>query len=360
MAISPVLSPNWSTLTPSLCSMVSRTFAIGVPSSVRTCRLPFSSPLAWPSKDQRHALVIVDVRIAHRAAVHHHRMIQQIAVAIRGVLQLLQEVRQQADVIAVELREFGDLGGIFAVMRAGMERRLHAAFRPHAAADVAAHLECRDAGDVGHERQRLQIEHQLDVLFERIGHAERSGRQRAGFAARIVFFDFLNAALDLAHVVQIRVQALRDRSAPRSFCKRLTSCAIQSRMLRVDLAARQALLRRAAFAEQILERHARIERHRQRLRRRRPTDGVGVNAGVAVIAGARRIHHLNAKLDRRKRRVLPELLRVQLIDGRADEIIRAFGHLRMRGGQVHGAGPEMVGALFRGGPCAWPDADRCR
>ena len=35
---------------------------------------------------------------------------------------------------------------------------------------------------------------------------------------------------------------------------------------------------------------------------------------------------------------------------RADEIIRAFRHLRMRRGQIHRARPEMVRAFFGGGP----------
>ena len=86
------------------------------------------------------------------------------------------------------------------------------------------------------------------------------------------------------------------------------------------------------------------------LRRRRPTDGVGVHAGIAVIAGAGGIHHLDAELDRRQRRVLAELLRVELIDRVPTKIVGAFGHLGMRGGEVHRAGAEMVGAFFGGGP----------
>ena len=89
--------------------MVSSTFAMGVPSVRAHVQIAFELPLAWPSQEQRHALVVVDVRIAHGAAVEHHRMVQQVAVAIRRVLQLVQEIRQQADVIAVQLGELGDL-----------------------------------------------------------------------------------------------------------------------------------------------------------------------------------------------------------------------------------------------------------
>ena len=85
-----------STFTPSLCSMVSRTFAIGVPSVSAHVQIALQL-LRWRGpQEHRHALVVVDVGIAHRAAVQHHRMVQQIAVAVRRVLQLLEEIRQQA------------------------------------------------------------------------------------------------------------------------------------------------------------------------------------------------------------------------------------------------------------------------
>ena len=158
--------------------------------------------------NERHALVVVDVGIAHGAAVKHQRVVEQVAVAIGRVLQLVEEVGQQADVIAIELGELRDFRRGFAVVRAGMERRLDAALGPDAAAHVAAHLEGGDAGGLGHEGQGLQIEHQLDVLFVGIGHAERRCGQRAGFAAGIVLFDALDAALDFAHVVEIGVEAV--------------------------------------------------------------------------------------------------------------------------------------------------------
>ena len=67
-----------------------------------------------------------------------------------------------------------------------------------------------------------------------------------------------------------------------------------------------ALARRRADAEQLIEDHARVAHHRQRLRRRRPADRVGVGARVAVGAAARLVHVLDAQLHRRNRRVLPE------------------------------------------------------
>src|SRR5579872_556021 len=51
-------------------------------------------------QENRHALVIVRVGIAQRAAVQNQRMIQQVAVAVGRVLQFFQKIRDQADVIA--------------------------------------------------------------------------------------------------------------------------------------------------------------------------------------------------------------------------------------------------------------------
>src|SRR5579875_3131733 len=120
---------------------------------------------ALARQKHRYTLVIVNVGVAQRAAIHHNRVIEQVSVAVRRILELLEEVRNQTHVIAVQARELLHLGRRFAVMRAGMERRFDSALRPHPAADVARHLERRYARGFGHERQRLKIEHQIDMLF---------------------------------------------------------------------------------------------------------------------------------------------------------------------------------------------------
>ena len=120
-----------------------------------------------------------------------------------------------------------------------------------------------------------------------------------------------------------------------------------SRMLRSVARRCGALLRRAAGAEHQLEHHARIAHHRQRLIRRGPADRVGVDAGVAVGAAAGLIDRLDAELHRRNRRVLPELLHVELIHRRADAHVGAFGQLRAHVRVHHGARAEVIAADFR-------------
>src|SRR5579885_3758015 len=87
-----------------------------------------------------------------------------------------------------------------------MERRLDAALWPHTTAHVARHLERRHARGFRHERQRLEIKHQVDVLFVIVRYPKRSRRQRASRAARVVLFDLLDAPLDFADVLEIGFQ----------------------------------------------------------------------------------------------------------------------------------------------------------
>lgn len=62
----------------------------------------------------------VQVAVAHAAAIHDEAVVEQGAVAIRRGLQLLQEVRQQLDVIRIDFGLFRDKFRIVAMMRNGM------------------------------------------------------------------------------------------------------------------------------------------------------------------------------------------------------------------------------------------------
>ena len=108
-----------------------------------------------------------------------------------------------------------------------------------------------------------------------------------------------------------------------------------------------ALLGRRADAEQLIEGQARIANHRQRLILVGPADGVGVDAGVAVRAAARLVDRFDAQLHRRDRRLLPELLRVDLVERDAGADVGALRLPRMRLRQEHRARAEVIAADFR-------------
>src|ERR1051325_6846941 len=89
-----------------------------------------------------------------------------------------------------------------------MEALVRAALREGAAPGIAAGLEGEDASHVGLEGEHLEVEHQLHVLLERIGHADRRFGQLALGAARVTGFDELDAPLELADVLEVLVEPL--------------------------------------------------------------------------------------------------------------------------------------------------------
>ena len=118
-------------------------------------------------------------------------------------------------------------------------------------------------------------------------------------------------------------------------------------MLLSSMRRSRPFARRGADAEQQIEHGARVADHRQRLIRRRPADRVGIGARVAIRAAARLVDVLDAQLHRRNRGALAVLLRVVLIDRRADEDVRALRLLRMHLRQEHRARAEVIAADFR-------------
>ena len=111
------------------------------------------------------------------------------------------------------------------------------------------------------ERQHLQVEHQLDVLFPRIGHAEGRRRQLALLAAGVALLDLLDAPLDLADAVQIGRQPRPvSRSQLALQPADVAGDAVEDAL--VGALAGGAIGRRPAVAEQVLEGHPRIDGHR--------------------------------------------------------------------------------------------------
>ena len=99
--------------------------------------------------------------------------------------------------------------------------------------------------------------------------------------------------------------------------------------------------RAAAFAEQPLEDDARVGLGRQGRRRRRPRQIVLIDARVAVVALADRLEQVHRQLQRRQQRLVADLLRGNLIDGRSQVIVGAFGPLRPGGAEERGVGCRM-------------------
>ena len=244
--------------------------------------------------------------------------------------------------IGVDLREPVDSGLVLGVMRREVERVGHAALGERPPRRVARQLERRHARGLGRERERLEVEHDLHVLLERLGHADRRERDRARRARIVMRLDALDPPLDLTDVVEVLIEA-----AP----IRRPEVGLELHDLRrdpVEDAAVRALPRlalrgRAAAAEQLVEHRPRIADHRQRPRRRRPADWAHVNARVAVVATAR-VVALDRELERRNRRVLAETPRVDLIERDTRVDVGAERLLRSRLREIDRGGAVVIAA----------------
>ena len=141
---------------------------------------------------------------------------------------------------------------------------------------------------------------------------------------------------------------MRTRSAaPISRFRRFSCALIRSRMLLSSARRWARSSGRGADAEQLIERQPRIANHRQRLILVGPADRVGVDAGVAIRAAARLVDRLDAQLHRRDRRLLAELLRVDLVERHAGAHVRPLRLPRMRLRQEHRARAEVIAADLR-------------
>ena len=303
--------------------------------------------MAATKQNQRTTTVVVRVAVRHRRAVHDGGVVEQRRIAIHRRLELVEQVRQQTDVVAVDLGELPHAGRVVAMVRRRMETRRHAAVRIHAGRGIAAHLERKDARHVTLQREHLQVEHDLHMIGVGIRHTRRRTGQFALLTRRVARFDLLNAPLDFADVLEVLVHTTPVAGAELTIQLRHASGDPIEHTARAARAI-GALGRRATRAEQLLERDARITDHRQRFGRRAPADRVGVHARVAIRTAAGAIERLNAQLHGRNRGHLAKALRVHLIERCAREDVRAFGLRRMRLREKHRARPEMVTAdLFR-------------
>src|SRR5215831_16515681 len=97
----------------------------------------FERAAGMSGKEYRHTLMVVQVRVAHRRTVKDQTVIEQRAVAVWGLLQLVQEIRNHADVIFVDRRELRDSLLILVVMRSSMESGRNTAFWESSSSRVA-------------------------------------------------------------------------------------------------------------------------------------------------------------------------------------------------------------------------------
>jgi len=136
-------------------------------------------------------------------------VIEQRAVAVRGVAQPAEVIRQHPRVQAVDLRGLLLLLFVALVMRAGVMGIAKSQLGIGAPAHFMAHLEGDDARHVGLPRQHHEIGHQLEVVGEDFRDAGGASDGHLLFALSL---RQLNAPLDIADRLQILVDLVAIRS----------------------------------------------------------------------------------------------------------------------------------------------------
>ena len=133
---------------------------------------------------------------------------------------------------------------------------------------------------------------------------------------KIVRLHLLHAALDFAHRFEIIAQHGAVLRAQAALADRTLRWRNQIENAGILLGQSLAFLGGVALAEQALEQLARIGFHGQRRVGRAEGDGAGVAAAEIAVAGAAAAASLGGDFKRGQRRVLADVRRRDLIDGR--------------------------------------------
>ncbi len=248
--------------------------------------------------------------------------------------------------IGIDLGQLLQFLRIVLVVRSGVERIGHADLREGAVTHLARHHEAGNARDVGLERQRHQFHHQLGVHHVIVRDADGGGGHFDALA--VLGLGDLDAALDLAHVVQILGDAVTIVRAQTALqMADLRGHRVQDAVLALD--AGHAIGGVGAVAKQAIENHARVDFHGERRGGRAPRNGVGVGAAEADVARADQARHvLGRQFERRQRRVLADVRGGNLIHCGARANVLAFGALGMDAVQEDRGGSSMVATAIAG------------
>ena len=169
------------------------TLAMEVPSLALTCWLPANFPVGMSGQEQGTALMVVEVGVPHRRAINNQALFEQVAVALGCIPELLQEVRDHADVVLVDQCEVLDPFLLSSVMRSRVKGRVYSAAGIDSSGTVPSHFKRENPGRIRCESQCLQIEHELDVVGERVGDSNGCFGKGASFSTCVVVFNSLDA-----------------------------------------------------------------------------------------------------------------------------------------------------------------------
>ena len=272
-------------------------------------------------------------------------MVEQRAVAVRGRPQLRHVLREQLRVVAVDLRHAGDQLRHVVVVRQRVVRLRHADLRVGARALLLADHERDDAGQVGLEREELQVEHQLQVILEDRGRAPRLAQLRQ-FEV-VLLLRPLDAPFHVADRFGVLVQLhLVVRAQLALQIRQLAGHRVEQALVLAHPRLARRPVGAAAVAEQGLEDRARVPLHRERLGAAAPRDRVRVDAAQVAGAGPGVVRPVQGDRERRHLGLPREVAREQLVHRDLAEDLGLVAAAARHAGQERpgGAGVDVVPA----------------
>ena len=158
-------------------------------------------PLRMAENRRRQRIVVVTIAVAHVAAEQNRGMIEHRSIRFLYRHELLDESGKYFGVVLLDLHQLVLFLRIVAVMGQRVECFGNVEIRVRTHAGFAIHRERDDAGDIRLEGEGHQIEHQLEMLGNVVGRADRRVRnvERGGILLR----GHLHTTLDLADRVQV-------------------------------------------------------------------------------------------------------------------------------------------------------------
>ena len=121
--------------------------------------------------------MVVLIAVAHRAAVQQDGMIEQVTVAIRRGLQLIEQIGEDADVVAIQNGKAVHVFTLVRMVRQRVERIANGAVGISGTAEFLRHEQGSYTRDIRLPGEHLQVEQQLDVGFKIRRNADGSRGQ---------------------------------------------------------------------------------------------------------------------------------------------------------------------------------------
>ena len=217
----------------------------------------------------------------------------------------------------------------------------HADLRIRPPAHFLPDHERRHPRQVALIRQRQQVVHQLRVRVERLRNPHRLRHHRQ--LPRALPLRRLDPPLHVPHRLQILRQlpvvARPQRPLQRRHFRRHE---IQNRPVLLEPRRPRRRVRAVARPEQPLEHRPRVVLHRQRRRRRPPRNRVRIRAAIPRVARPQHFHRVQRQLQRRQLRLLPQVLRHELVQRHPRPDVRPFRLFRPHARQPRRRRPRMV------------------